>query len=97
MRRVYFHQGGKELLTRAGMLFSGFGEFAGRHNGAVCFTSVTVANDRGYETTITERDLGGPFSVKLWAPEERPEWFGVADYETIARVNDRHQSPQAAK
>lgn len=96
MRKVYFHQQGRELLERAGMDFVGFGELSGRIGGMLCFASITVANDRGYRTTLTARDLSGPFRVKLWAAGERPEWFGIADHETVARINECKAKSQAS-
>ncbi|PHQ35183.1 hypothetical protein [Rhodopirellula bahusiensis] len=85
--RAYFFRDGVELTAHPanGRPVDCMGTPCGMTGKAVCFDSITVIN--GLCKSYTERDFKGPVSVKIWSPESKAIWFGIADAATVARLN----------
>ncbi|WP_146519344.1 hypothetical protein [Stieleria varia] len=66
-----------------------FGIPTGTIGRAACFNSITVRD--GIDCELTEVDFGGPVSVKIWTPDNREMWFGIADVSTVERVNSERR------
>lgn len=85
--RAYFFRNGVELTGHEmnGRPVVCCGVPTGKVELASCLHSITVRDTRDVE--LTERDFGGPVSVKVWSPESEPVWFGIANVETVQETN----------
>lgn len=81
--RAYFFRNGIALSSHPchGRPVLGFGILTGRIGNAVCFESITVRTTINDE--LMERDFDGPVSVKVWSPDSKPVWFGIASITTV--------------
>ena len=85
--RAYFYRDGIELTGHPahGCQVLGFGIPTGKIRNAACFNSITVRTCINDE--LNESDFDGPVSVKIWAPESKPVWFGIASVTTVEAEN----------
>ncbi|MDV6032729.1 MAG: hypothetical protein F9B45_22115 [Phycisphaera sp. RhM] len=85
--RAYFFRNGVELSGHEmnGRPVVNCGVPTGKIGNAACLQSIVVRDTRDVE--LSERDFGGPVSVKVWSPESEAIWFGIAEVETVKQVN----------
>ena len=85
--RAYFYRNGVELSGHPlhGKCVVHFGVPTGRIGNAPCFDSITVRTK--IDQDVTERDFDGPVSIKVWSPEQKPSWFGLASVATVEKIN----------
>lgn len=96
-RRVYFYRDGHELtgLSANGGVLVGFGRVVGHVRRAMVFEHVTVEHC-GRTVRLSEQELGGPVTVKVWAPGGvQSEWAGIASVSSLA-VNAKRRSAELA-
>ncbi|MEM9587718.1 MAG: hypothetical protein AAGA03_10605 [Planctomycetota bacterium] len=86
--RVYFFRDGNELNHHPanGSPFHSFGLPTGMLGAAMCFEFVNVKNEAGNDRLISQQDFGGPVSIKVWRPDQPPQWFGLANEATVEKA-----------
>ncbi len=92
--RVYFYRNGREItnVTGGASQLLHFGVPTGQISRWSCFESVTIAGT--IPRTLTQDDFAGPVSVKVWRPGSKPQWFALADRDTVlARTEPRVAVP----
>ncbi len=79
--RAYFYRNGVELTAHPGhgKPVLSFGVPTGAIGKFNCFSCVTVRTT--IDKDLTERDFDGPVAVKVWSPESKAIWFGIASVE----------------
>ncbi len=85
--RAYFYRNGVELTAHPGpgKPVLSFGVPTGAIGKFNCFSSVTVRTT--IEQELAECDFSGPVAVKVWSPESKAIWFGIASVETVESTN----------
>jgi hypothetical protein len=87
---VTFHRGGAQLHTSKlnGFKFVSLGNPTGSVGRAACFASVTIDIGGQRERVVTEADFDGPVSMCIVAGGGKPQWFGLASVNSVARVTE---------
>ena len=85
--RLYVFRDGQELTDHPanGRPVLSLGFPSGRIGKAFCIESITVRTK--IDWTLTEKDFDGPVSLKIWEPEKAPNWVGLANAETVSKIN----------
>lgn len=97
--KVYFFRDGIELSDHAynGADLLSFGVPSGVAGSLFCFDSVDVARGPNDSTTLGSLAFGGPVTMKVWTPNGKPQFFGLADEQDVARHRQAACSRRSAE